>query len=108
MRQAIDEGFILDVLKYYTNIETSYKVAKTITDNPEYDEPPATKAVKDFHDNHQFVIEQKIALIVEKIREVSGAQPAQYLLLGPTHQHPQIGRRAVGTKGALPRPLNHL
>lgn len=71
MRQAIDEGFILDVLKYYTTIETSYKVAKTITENPEYDEPPATKAVKDFHDNHQFVIEQKIALIVEKIREVT-------------------------------------
>lgn len=71
MRQAIDEGFILDVLKYYTTIETSYKVAKTITDNPEYDEPPATKAVKNFHDNHQFVIEQKIALIVEKIREVT-------------------------------------
>lgn len=71
MRQAIDEGFILDVLKYYTTIETSYKVAKTITDNPEFDEPPATKAVKDFHDNHQFVIEQKVALIVEKIREVT-------------------------------------
>ena len=71
MRQAIDEGFILDVLKYYTTIETSYKVAKTITENPEFDEPPATKAVKDFHDNHQFVIEQKIALIVEKIREIT-------------------------------------
>ena len=71
MRQAIDEGFILDVLKYYTTIETSYKVAKTITDNPEFEEPPATKAVKEFHDNHEFVIEQKIALIVEKIREVT-------------------------------------
>lgn len=71
MRQAIDEGFILDVLKYYTTVETSYKVAKTITDNPEFDEPPATKAIKDYHDNHQFVIEQKIALIVEKIREVT-------------------------------------
>ena len=71
MRQAIDEGFILDVLKYYTTIETSYRVSKTITENPEFQEPPATKAVKDFHDNHQFVIEQKIALIVEKIREVT-------------------------------------
>ena len=71
MRQAIDEGFILDVLKYYTTIETSYKVAKTITDNPEFDEPPATKAVKDFHDNHEFVIEQKVALIIEKIREIT-------------------------------------
>ncbi|MDO5496736.1 MAG: DEAD/DEAH box helicase family protein [Alistipes sp.] len=71
MRQAIDEGFILDVLKYYTTIETSYKVIKTIKDNPEFEEPPATKAVKAYHDNHEFVVEQKVALIVEKIREVT-------------------------------------
>ena len=71
MRQAIDEGFILDVLKYYTTIETSYKVVKTITDNPEFEEPPATRAVKAFHDNHEFVIEQKVALMVEKIREIT-------------------------------------
>ena len=38
----------------------------------------------------------------------SGAHPAQYLLLGPSRQHPQIGRRAVGTRGALPRPLSYL
>ena len=71
MRQAIDEGFILDVLKYYTTIETSYKVTKAIYDDPELDEPPATKAVKSFHDNHEFVIEQKVALMVEKIREIT-------------------------------------
>ncbi len=71
MRQAIDEGFILDVLQNYTTIETSYKIAKTITENPSFEEPPATKAVKDFHDNHQFVVEQKVALIVEKIREIT-------------------------------------
>ncbi|MBQ8045451.1 MAG: type I restriction endonuclease subunit R, partial [Bacteroidales bacterium] len=71
MRQAIDEGFILDVLKYYTTIEMSYKITKTVTDNPEYDEPPATKAVKAYHDNHEFVVEQKMGLIVEKIREIT-------------------------------------
>lgn len=71
MRQAIDEGFILDVLKYYTTIETSYKIVKTIKENPEYEEPPATRAIKAFHDNHQYVIEQKVELIVEKIREVT-------------------------------------
>lgn len=71
MRQAIDEEFILDVLQNYTTIETSYKIAKIITENPMFEEPPATKAVKDFHDNHQFVVEQKVALIVEKIREVT-------------------------------------
>jgi type I restriction enzyme R subunit len=90
MRQAIDEGFILDVLKYYTTIETSYKVVKTIKENPEYEEPPATKAVKDFHDNHGFVIEQKIALIVEKIREITLHKingKAKAMIVSPSRAH---------------------
>ena len=90
MRQAIDEGFILDVLKYYTTVETSYKVAKTITENPEFDEPPATKPVKAFHDNHEFVIEQMIALMVEKIREVTlnkiGGK-AKAMVVSPSRAH---------------------
>lgn len=90
MRQAIDEGFILDVLKYYTTIETSYKVVKTIEDNPEYDEPPATRAVKAFHDNHEFVIEQKVALMVEKIREVTLRKMegrAKAMVVSPSRAH---------------------
>lgn len=71
MRQAIDEEFILDVLKFYTTVETSYEIAKTIPDNPEYEEPPATKAIKAYHDNHQFVIEQAVEIIVEKFREIT-------------------------------------
>ena len=71
MRQAINEEFILDVLKYYTTFETTYNIIKTIKENPEYGEPPATRAIKEFHDNHQAVINQKIALIVEKIREIT-------------------------------------
>ena len=90
MRQAIDEGFILDVLKYYTTIGTSYQIAKAVTDNPEYDEPPATKAVKAFHDNHEFVIEQMVALMVEKIREVTlnkiGGK-AKAMVVSPSRAH---------------------
>ena len=71
MRQAIDEGFILDVLKFYTTVETSYEVAKTVPENPEYEEPPATKAIKAYHDNHQYVIESAVEIIVEKFREVT-------------------------------------
>ena len=71
MRQAIDEGFILDVLKYYTTVETSYEVAKTVEENPEYEEPPATKAIKAYHDNHQYVIEKAVEIIVEKFREIT-------------------------------------
>lgn len=90
MRQAIDEEFILDVLKYYTTFETSYKIVKTIKENPEYEEPPATKAVKDFHDNHGFVIDQKIALIAEKIREITLHKingKAKAMIVSPSRAH---------------------
>jgi type I restriction enzyme R subunit len=71
MRQAISEGFILDVLQYYTTIETAYRIIKTVSEDPELEEPPATKAVKAYHDNHEFVLEQKVGLIVEKIKDVT-------------------------------------
>ena len=53
MRQAIDEGFIEDVLKYYTTLETSYEIAKAVSENPEYEEPPAARAIRQYHDNHE-------------------------------------------------------
>ncbi len=71
MLQAIEEGFIKDVLRYYTTYDTTYEIAKRIDENPEYEETPATRAIKAFHDNHQRVIEQKTAIIVEKFREVT-------------------------------------
>ena len=71
MRQAIDEGFILDVLKNYTTISTYYQIAKIITENPSLEEPPATKAIKEFHDINQIVVDDKVAFIVEKIREIT-------------------------------------
>lgn len=71
MLQAIEEGFIKDVLKFYTTYDTSYEIAKQIEENPEYEETPATRAIKAYHANHQRVIEQKTAIIVEKFREVT-------------------------------------
>ena len=71
MLQAIEEGFIKDVLKCYTTYTTSYEIAKKVEENPEYEETPATKALKAFHDNHQDTINKKTAIIVEKFREVT-------------------------------------
>lgn len=71
MLQAIEEGFILDVLKYYITYDTTYEIAKRIEADPSYEETPATRAIKSFHDNHQHVIAQKTAIIVEKFREVT-------------------------------------
>jgi len=71
MLQAIEEGFIKDVLKQYTTYTTAYEITKNTEENPEYEETPATRAIKAFHDNHQHVIEQKTAIMVEKFREVT-------------------------------------
>ena len=71
MRQAIDEEFILDVLKFYTTFENSYLIAKKVSDNPTYEEPPALQAIRSFHDNHLSVMEKKVEIMVEKFREIT-------------------------------------
>lgn len=71
MLQAIEEGFIMDVLQQYTPYSVTYEIQKRISEDPTYEETPATRAVKAFHDNHQHVINQKTAIIVEKFRQVT-------------------------------------
>lgn len=71
MRQAIDEEFILDVLKFYTTFENSYLIAKKVSDNPLYEEPPAVQAIRNFHDSHLSVLENKVEIMVEKFREIT-------------------------------------
>lgn len=71
MKQAIEEGFIKDVLKNYTTFQTSFEIGKIIRENPEFEETPATKALKAFYSNHQDTINKKAAIIVEKFREVT-------------------------------------
>lgn len=71
MLQAIEEGFIKDVLKNYTTYQVSYEITRQSEDNPYYEETPATVALKAFHDNHTDTINKKTAIIVEKFREVT-------------------------------------
>lgn len=90
MRQAIDEGFILDVLKYYTTIETSYEIAKAISENPEFEEIPATMAIKRYHDEHGFVLQQKVEVMVEKLREITLSKingQAKAMIVSPSRAH---------------------
>ena len=90
MRQAIDEGFILDVLKYYTTIETSYEIAKAVSDNPEFEEIPATMAIKRYHDEHGFVLQQKVEVMVEKLREITLSKidgQAKAMIVSPSRAH---------------------
>ena len=45
MKQAIEEGFILDVLKYYLTYPTYFKLVKTIEDDPEFEEKKAKRVL---------------------------------------------------------------
>lgn len=90
MRQAIDEDFIEDVLKYYTTFQISYEIAKQVQENPELEEPPATRAIKAYHDNHQFVLEQKVEIMVEKFREITLNKMngnAKAMVVAPSRAH---------------------
>ena len=48
MKQAIEEGFILDVLKYYTPIDSYYRLKKIVEDDPMFDKKKAQKKLRAF------------------------------------------------------------
>lgn len=65
MKQAIDEGFILDVLENYTCFETYFKLAKTIQDDPKYKEAKANRALMGIVDWNPAMVNRKAQIIVE-------------------------------------------
>lgn len=68
MRQAIEEGFILDVLKYYTTYKTYYRLIKAIEDDPEVSKRKAAQALARFMSLHPHNIAQKSEVMVEHFR----------------------------------------
>ena len=65
MKQAIQEGFIMDVLQNYMTYHTCFKIAKTIPDNPEVPASRAAKVIRRFEELHPYNISQKAQIIVE-------------------------------------------
>jgi type I restriction enzyme, R subunit len=53
MKQAIEEGFILDVLANYTTYKSYYELEKSIEDNPLFDTAKAQKKLKAFVESHE-------------------------------------------------------
>ena len=68
MRQAIDEGFILDVLQNYTTYKTYYRLIKSIEDDPKVDKRKAARALARFMSLHPHNIAQKTEVMVEHFR----------------------------------------
>lgn len=69
MKQAIQEGFILDVLRYYTPIASYYKLMKTVQDDPMFDKKRAQKKLRAFVESDSYTIAQKAEMMVEHFHE---------------------------------------
>jgi type I restriction enzyme, R subunit len=71
MRQAIEEGFILDVLKNYTSYKEYYKFTKAIEDDPELNKRKAIKAIGRFASLLPYSLAQKTEVMIEHFRQVT-------------------------------------
>lgn len=72
MRQAIEEGFILDVLENYTTYERYFKLTKAISDDPELNKKKASVAIGRFVSLHPHELAQKTEVIIEHFRHIVG------------------------------------
>ncbi len=81
MKQAIEEGFILDVLQNYTTYQTYYRLNKEIEEDPKLQTADAKRQIARFVELHDTNISQRIEVIVEHFRtcvmqnEDAGFQP---------------------------------
>ena len=69
MKQAIQEGFILDVLKHYTPVESYYKLVKKIEGDPEFDTKRAKKKLHRYVESHDHAIRLKAEIMVDHFHE---------------------------------------
>ena len=69
MKQAIQEGFILDVLKHYTPVKSYYKLAKTVEGDPEFDVKKARKKLRRYVEGHEHAIRLKAEIMVDHFHE---------------------------------------
>jgi type I restriction enzyme R subunit len=69
MKQAIQEGFILDVLKHYTPVESYYKLVKKIEGDPEFDTKRAKKKLRRYVESHDHAIRLKAEIMVDHFHE---------------------------------------
>lgn len=69
MKQAIQEGFILDVLQNYTPIDSYYRLMKTVADDPMFDKKRAQKRLRSFVEGSSYTVAKKAAMMVDHFHE---------------------------------------
>ena len=106
MRQAIEEGFILDVLKNYTTYRTYYRLIKSIEEDPEVTKSKAAKALARFMSLHPHNIAQKAEVMLEHFRtftrhKISGRAKAMVVTSSRLHavRYKQAFDKYIAEKG---------
>ena len=106
MRQAIEEGFILDVLQNYMTYRMYYKIIKTIPDDPELDTIAGIKAIQSYETLHPHNISQKTAVMLEHFRNITMKKiggKAKAMVVTPSRLHAvrylQEFKRQIEAKG---------
>ena len=74
MKQAIQEGFILDVLEHYTPVQSYYRLAKKVEEDPEFDSKKAQKKLRRFVEGHDHAIRLKAEIMVDHFHDQVLAQ----------------------------------
>ena len=69
MKQAIEEGFILDVLRHYTPVASYNRLAKTVEDDPEFDTKKAQRKLRRFVEGHDHAIRLKAEIMVDHFHD---------------------------------------
>ncbi len=69
MKQAVEERFILDVLKQYTPVDSYYKLVKKTEDDPEFDTKRAKKKLRRYVESHDYAIRLKAEIMVDHFHE---------------------------------------
>lgn len=106
MRQAIEEGFILDVLQNYTTYELYFKLTKAIEEDPNLNKKKAAKAIGRFVSLHPHNLAQKTEIIIEHFRDIVskkiGGKAKAMLVCGSrlhAKRYYEEFRRYIKTKG---------
>ena len=89
MKQAIEEGFILDVLRNYTTYQSYYKLKKKIEDDPAFDSKKAQKKLTKYVEGHKLAIQQKAKIMLDHFldeviakRKINGQAKAMVVTSG--------------------------
>jgi type I restriction enzyme R subunit len=69
MKQAVAEGFILDVLKNYTTVDTYYNLIAKTKDDPQFDTKKATKKLRKYVESHDHAVRTKAEIMVDHFHE---------------------------------------